>query len=403
MAIEQQARGLKIAVAHPALGRGGSEARALWCLQALKAAYDVTLLTTGRVDLPALNRYYGTDIRADEIRIRTPAPCLGSMLTARTAALRGAWFQRFCRSVAPEFAVLISVYNLCDFGRPALHFLADFSWDDELRRTLHPTGTGLRGVFHGATPWRRWYLRLVRSVGKPSGRNLLAGEDLVIANSQWSAELLKTRYGLTAPVVYPPVLGPAPETTPAWEQREDGFVCLGRLSPEKRVEEAVEIMRAVRQATGADLHLHVLGDPLHSPYGRRLQTLAAAAGPWVRLEGEVSGRQKWELLARHRYGIHACRGEAFGIAVAEMIRAGLVPFVPAMGGVQEIVAAPALEYTDSAEATRKIAAVLQDPGQTTALRAHLARQAQQFSTARFVEGLHSVLAQFIERWRLVPL
>jgi len=374
----------------------------LWCLQALKAEHDVTLLTTGRVDLETLNRYYGTDIRADEIHIRTPGTSPGSMLTSGAAALHGAWFQRFCRAVAAEFEVLISTYNLCDFGRPAIHFLADFSWDDELRCTLHPTGSGLRGALHGVTPWRRWYLRLVRAAAWPSGRNLLAGEDLVIANSRWSAEILKTRFGLTAPVVYPPVPGPEPEAAPTWEQREDGFVCLGRLSPEKRVEEVVEIVRTVRQATGANLHLHVLGGPLQSAYGRRLRVLAAEAGPWVRLEGEVSGPHKWELLTRHRYGLHACRGEAFGIAVAEMIRAGLVPFVPALGGVREIVAHPVLEYTDQAEATRRIVAVLREPGQVAALRAHLERQAQQFSASRFVAGLQGALQAFLERWGRGP-
>ena len=56
----------RIAIVHPCLGFGGSEARALWTLEALKDKYGVSLITDGDVDLPRLNEYYGTMLRTGD-------------------------------------------------------------------------------------------------------------------------------------------------------------------------------------------------------------------------------------------------------------------------------------------------------------------------------------------------
>lgn len=55
---------LKIGIGHPRLGRGGSEARAMWGIEALKDDYNVSHITTGGVDdLPVLNQFYVTNVR----------------------------------------------------------------------------------------------------------------------------------------------------------------------------------------------------------------------------------------------------------------------------------------------------------------------------------------------------
>ena len=70
---------------HPQLRYGGSETGALWSVEALKRDHDVTLITGGKVDLPRLNAYYGTDLRPGEFTIhevRLPRDC-----TARPSSL----------------------------------------------------------------------------------------------------------------------------------------------------------------------------------------------------------------------------------------------------------------------------------------------------------------------------
>jgi hypothetical protein len=132
-------------IGHPYLGRGGSEARVMWLIEALKRDFDVTVVTTGGWDLPALNSYYGTQVKQDEVKVRiAPVPLLISNMSA--AALRGACYQRFARQVAADYDVRISAYNLTDWGLPAVHFIADFSWHQKLRAQFHRRAfcTGIR-------------------------------------------------------------------------------------------------------------------------------------------------------------------------------------------------------------------------------------------------------------------
>jgi glycosyltransferase involved in cell wall biosynthesis len=217
---------------------------------------------------------------------------------------------------------------------------------------------------------------------------------VIIANSRWSADVLKKRHGAAAEVLYPPVPGEFPSVVPP--EKENGFVCLGRIAPEKRVEQAVEIVEAVRNR-GHDVHLHVIGG-LGGDYGDSIRRLCETRKSWVSLEGPLYGKQKCEMLSRHRYGIHACRGEAFGIAVAEMVKAGCIPFVPAEGGAAEIVNHSALTYANVEEAADKIDAVLRQEALQDDLRGHLALRGQQFSPQRFMEGIRKAVEEFLAKY-----
>ena len=60
-------------------------------------------------------------------------------------------------------------------------------------------------------------------------------------------------------------------------------------------------------------------------------------GDWVRLRDGLYGEEKYEVLENHAFALHARKREAFGIAVAEMLKMGIVPFVPADSAPVEIV------------------------------------------------------------------
>lgn len=384
---------LKVGVAHPYLGRGGSESRVMWAIEALKADYDVSVITTGGGDLDALNQFYGTSVKPDEVTFRESG--IPAVLRRTGDALRGSLHQRHCRRVASEYDVLISAYNLCDFGVPAIHCIADFCWDAEIRRRLHPVPTGGRGFAHRDGILRRAYLGLARALSRPSGRDLFAGEDLILANSRWSAEIIRQKYGATVDVLYPPVLGEFPDV-PSGE-RELGFVCLGRIAPEKRIERIVEILQRVR-SMGHDVHLHVIGNAADSTYGAEIRSLSDGQ-EWVSLEGCLYGAEKAELLSRHRFGIHACQGEAFGIAVAEMVKAGCITFVPNEGGQAEIVDDPALLYEDVDHAAELIDRVLRDERSQQELGEHLSTRATLFTATGFAEGLRNAVERFLAKNR----
>lgn len=393
---DMRANTTRVAIAHVSMGRGGSEATAVWGIQAIKDEYDVALLTAGKVrqrDLDDLNRYYGTRLRFGDFRV-LEAPVLPGMRgTQSGAAIRGALFQRFCRKVAGRFDVLVSAYNLCDFGAPAVHFIGDFGWDPEVVRQFDSVPEEGQRFIHRDGPLRKAYLGFSRLLARPTGRDLFGGEDWIVVNSHWTRRLMAERYGVrNARVVYPPVLAEWPRV--AFDDKEWGFVCIGRITREKSTEKIIEILRRVRKR-GHAVHLHVIGPIDGSPYGQMIRRLCTEHAAWVIAEGQKTGAEKARLLTQHRFGIHACPREAFGIAVAEMVKGGAIPFVPSSGGPVEIIDEPSLCYEGVDDAVAKIDAVLRDVTRQRELATALTGRATRFSTDHFADAFRDVVAGFV--------
>jgi hypothetical protein len=87
------------------------------------------------------------------------------------------------------------------------------------------------------------------------------------------------------------------------------------------------------------------------------------------------------------------RNEHFGMAVAEMVKGGMIPFVSDSGGQVEIVEDYRLRFATIADAVAKIVAVLGDRVAQQGLRAHLIRQGAKFSPQRFGAELRDSVAR----------
>lgn len=379
----------RVAVVHPRLvPGGGSEACAMWTLQALQDDHRLTLITMGRPDLAEMNRTYGTNVDTAGVDIRSLRIPLGTR--ERFDALRGARLARYCRRHAGSFDAMISAYNVMDFGAAGIQLIADFSFDDALRRELHAEGGAGGGPFYGASLPRSLYLGIARALS--GDRKDGWKRNLTLANSRWTRDLLKERFGIDAGVVYPPVVGGYPFVP--WEDREEGFVVMARLVPEKGIRLVIEILYEVRREH--PVHLHILGRRERSAHARDIERLCRHNSGWVHLEGEVYGPKKAEFLAGHKYGISGCRSEAFGLAVAEMVKAGMIVWVPDGGGQTEIAAHPGLVYSGPGRAVSLIRTALGDPAAAAALREHLAVQAGLFSSGRFAAEMNAAVRGFME-------
>ncbi|MGB7548665.1 MAG: glycosyltransferase family 4 protein, partial [Terracidiphilus sp.] len=369
----------KVVIGHPRLGHGGSEARVMWLIEALKQDCDVTVVTTGGWKLAELNAFYGTEVREEEVKVRiAPIPWLVRGMSA--AALRGACYQRFARRIAGEYDVRISAYNATDWGLPAVHFIADFSWHREIRERLDPPSPGF---IYRDSILRKAYLSIAAAYGRSSGRDVLR-DDRVIANSRWSADLIKQSCGVDcAAVVYPSVWTEFPSVP--WEEKEQAFVMIGRIAPEKQVERAIAILEAVRQR-GHALRLYLCGHMGDDLYGRRIARLCRERADWIVIEGQVSGTKKAQILARCRFGIQTRGAEPFGISVAEMVKAGAIVFAPNDGGQVEVLDHSSLLFEGVNEAADKISAILSSPEKQDVLRAHLAHRSEMFSAGKFMDA-----------------
>jgi glycosyltransferase involved in cell wall biosynthesis len=365
----------------------------LWSVEALKRDYAVTLVTGGEVDLPRLNAYYGTHMRPEEISVHELRLPLGLHRTGMFAGLRGALFTRECRRLAPRFDAITTHYNPCDLGVPLIQFVADFSFAPKLQHALHPSLATARRWWYGDTILRRAYLGLCHSLAPSHPENWT--KNVTVVNSRWTAGLLKREFGLVSSrVQFPPVPGDFPAVT--WDKRENGFVCVGRVVPEKRMDAVIGILDQVRQH-GFELHLHILGGLDHSPFARKVQALALRHRDWVFLEGRVVGKAKRDLMARHKFGINGCVSEAFGIAVAELVKAGCLTFVPNGGGQTEIVDHPSLTFENNDDAVRKILCALESPALQATLVGHLRERSRELSPERFEDTIRSLVAEFLAK------
>jgi glycosyltransferase involved in cell wall biosynthesis len=382
----------KIAICHPRMGRGGSEAAVMWGIEALKNDFAVSVVTSCPIDLEGLNKFYGTAVAHSDISVRI-ASMPGIISNANgAAALRGAFYQRYCRKVAHEFDAVISAYNPCDFGVPAIHLIADFSWDEDIRRKYDSVKPGMRQIMLRPGFIRQCYLALSRMVSNSSGRNLFDGKDLLLANSKWTAAIMAQKYGVEGEILYPPVYEEFPEIEIA--DKQTGFVCIGRISPEKRIDRIIDILKIVR-TDGYDIHLHIIGKLDGSEYANMIEKICCGEKDWIILDGECFGEKKRRLLAGHQYGIHGRESEPFGIAVAEMVKAGCLTFAPAEGGQAEIVGHEALLYKNIDDAAEKITKALKNADLANELRLHLVSQARNFSVNRFKEELIRYVNRFL--------
>jgi glycosyltransferase involved in cell wall biosynthesis len=382
----------QILIAHPWMGRGGSEATAMWALHALQEVAKITFTTASPVDWDKLNSTYGTRVSPERIDL-LPAPRIPGVATGTTLAYwQRAWFERFCSSVSGRFDACISAYNPIRFSRPAIQLIGDFSFNEEARQDLYPNAS--EQARHRPSLLRKLYVSVGEQLAGRSDPGIAGSGDCVVANSRWTAGVLGHRFHLQdTPILYPPssLHGDDREGT-----REPlSFVCMGRITPEKEIETIIAILDRVR-AAGHPVTLDLAGQFGADDYAARIRAMAGERD-WIRLVGFLDPDKKAELFASCSFGIHACRVEAFGIAVAEMAAAGLIPFVPSDGGAGEIVESEELIFRDGEDAVAKICNLIRSPSRHQALRASLRAGVARFRPERFAENLVSLVQEFMKR------
>lgn len=381
--------GKKVLVVQPNLGgAGGGGGVCAWILQALCERHAVTALTWNLPDLAAFDHYFGTSLRDAPIRIlRAPvrARATASCVPGRSDLLRNSMLIRHCKRICDDYDVIISANNEWDLGQPGIQYI-HYPW-----ARLPRPASELRW-FHFRPLLALYYAACTRIADFSFDR--MAG-NLTYVNSRWTAEKFREHYGLDSIVLHPPTIGKFPEVP--WEQRENSFVCVGRISPEKRVELIIDILERVRQL-GQHVHLHIVGTVDNRAYFRKIAPLIEANRAWITVKTNLSRPQLADLLAHHRYGIHAMDEEHFGMVVAEMVRAGCIPFVHDSGGPPEIVGdEPRLLYRDRGDAVAKIVDVLRHPQQQRELRTHLDARRRLFSVDTFVREIQRSVDVFPER------
>src|SRR5262245_1504638 len=146
------------------------------------------------------------------------------------------------------------------------------------------------------------------------------------------------------------------------------------------------VVRRVRGGAMPDAQLTIVGSPVDQDYTKRLRRLAASDSGWVELRENLTRAQLNELMGRSRYGLQAMEDEHFGMATAEMLRAGCLAFPHRSGGSPEVVDDDErLLWRSEDEAVTRITAVVRDPDLQREIRSRMRTHSRAFSTERFVE------------------
>jgi glycosyltransferase involved in cell wall biosynthesis len=359
-------------------------------LQALVPVHRVTVLSWSPIDIDPINRFFGTELsKGDFNSLVVPASwrVVADHLPVPAALIRLSLLMRYTRRVSEGFDVLFGVYNETDFGRRGIQYVHYPTY-------LRPRPDVDLRWYHRSTGALNAYYSVADRIADFSLERMK--QNLTLVNSDWTAAQLYRFLGISARTLYPPVVDPAPGAPP-WEERANGFLAIGRLSPEKEYERVMNILARVRERV-PDLTLTIVGtwDRHVQRYRDRLFALANSLGPWIAFRRDASRNDVRALMATHRYGIHGMREEHFGMAVAEMARAGCIVWVPRGGGQMEIVGRePMLMYDNEHDAVEKISRTLADPSEQLRLRAGLIAT-DRFSTHHFVQQVRDIVGDFRE-------
>jgi glycosyltransferase involved in cell wall biosynthesis len=378
----------RLLIAHPYISPvGGGNTVAAWALQALRETWDVSLATLEPVDCAAVNRSFGTALAEGDFKTCLAPRSYANIL--RCIPTPGALAElcvtmRWAKALDKQhrYPVLLSTQNECDFDRKGLQYI-HYPWlylpRPEIEMRWFHRIPGLLAVYWGAC----------QRAGQVTDEGLRRNQSL--ANSEFVAGRIREVHGMDSVVLYPPVPGEFPDVP--WGEKCNAFVAVGRIHGVKRWEDAVRILDAVR-ARGHALDLTVIGHRYDREYGARLEALARSR-PWFRILHDLGRKELAAEIARHRYGIHPMHDEHFGIAPAEIQRAGCITFVHNSGGPVEIVGKrPELTFETVEDAASKICRVLKEEALRRELRAHVAAQRDRFSAERFCESLRGIVEEF---------
>lgn len=379
----------KIAILYPMFFGGGAESVTAWMLQALKDHHEISLFTFSPIDFQQLDRQFGTELNKAKISVHIPLLGLWGSQYARgysLLTLRQHLLAHEFRKVHSQYDLAISAFNEMDLGRVGIQYV-------HVPLFGHGTERARRVLGYPSSPARSAYRTLCERLTGYSDERMRS--NLTLTNSHWTANLIELAYNLRAEVVYPPVT--LNDITVPWTTRENGFICSGRISPDKNLELVIEIIYRVRKR-GFDVHLHILSGGYDSTYRSKISKMCAENASWLFMQENLSRLQLAQMLAQHRYGIHGRTNETFGISIAEMVRAGCIPFIPSKGGQIEIVGEiPDLQFYDTAEAVDKICQMLANPVQQGRLLNQLALRKDLFNSDEFCHRLRQHVTRMLEQ------
>jgi glycosyltransferase involved in cell wall biosynthesis len=368
---------MKILLVHPRLSvKGGGERVAIHSiLAATKAGYDVTLLTE-EFDEASFEDFFGCSGLFDKVkRCYYPAfkPVLGPRLLLYQR-LAYHWYRIKQAVVRGGFDVVLSTQ---DIGYvPSTHApVIQYCYFPEYFSHLQ-----------GISPSPIW--RLYYRPASSYYRNRVRRVGSLLSVSNYTGRFVKDKWNRDSLTVYPPC--PVEDYAPLAQtrRRENLVLTVGRIVPEKRFHDFVELARMV-----PDTRFVAIGSLSKEArsYYEKLKEIAPENFSFV-----VSPLRKVrEILGRAMVYVHCADGEHFGITIVEGMAAGCVPIVRDSGGPVEIVTSDVgFRWRDLGSAAKQIKMLVGNDDLRDKLSLAASTRAKNFNAEAFESEMKRVLRMY---------
>jgi len=201
--------------------------------------------------------------------------------------------------------------------------------------------------------------------------------DQYLANSTFTQRLIRSVYGLDAPVIAPPVA--LPSALPADSDRSDVLI-VARLLPYKNVDLAIEAAREL-----SELRFRIVGD------GPMRQSLQESAPSNVTFAGAVDELDLWREYTGTRVHL-ALSHEDFGITPLEAAAAGRPTIARRSGGYLDTInETTGMLLNEEKINAHSVAQSVRDALARDWDKVELQSHAANFSPARHIERIQSFL------------
>ncbi|MFM0190652.1 glycosyltransferase [Paraburkholderia nemoris] len=188
--------------------------------------------------------------------------------------------------------------------------------------------------------------------------------DSIVANSAFTASSLPPEVNTSSLRVIPPVFGDMPAFQAPKIQRSastptNNILTIGRVVPHKRIEDAIDIVAALR-ASGIDVSLSVVGSATNLPYVQFLVARAAEHGlsEHFTLAGAVDNDTLIANFRRASALISVSAHEGFCVPILEAMHMGLASFAREGTAGAEVCVPAARLPLDNATAAQSISRFL---------------------------------------------
>lgn len=376
---------------------GGSEFLPLSFISELQKTCDVTLVLEKESDIESNSKQLGISIDIDKLTTVVIKPCC--QFISKLDKIIPFYRTWHLKRLAKDKDICISCSNMMYFGKPAHHFIFQMNlFNDEAFSDFifhRSPSTGLEKCYRKIRKILAEYI-LRPLLGVHSIRKILSNShEHIYPNSFYVDKMIRNFYGsINSRVFYPPTIFDF--NTQDIVRDPLRVVCLGRIDPEKRIGDIIEIVILARNLSRMDLKLYIGGgaQPNCKNYMNELKENTSKYD-WIVWQGEVYGKAKEAFLLSGTFAVHTRRDEEFGISVAEYLKAGLVAIVPNEGGSCEVVNSPDLSFDTNEKAAMILARLLSDTVFFQKQRCHCTERATYFSRDEYLKRQKTLLNNII--------